>query len=189
MNVPPSDPSYCTSEKNRWFTEEVCPHEASLRSYLAGRFPAVRDVDDVVQESFVRIWKARAERPILSARAFLFTAAKHVALDGLRRLRRSPIDAGHDVSAMDIASDQPTGAEALSREEKVRLLVEAIDGLSARCREVVILRKLRLLSQKEVAARLGISEKGVEIQLARGLTRCREYFYRRGIRDFFGDET
>jgi hypothetical protein len=39
----------------RWFAAEVHPHEPALRGYLWGSCPAVRDVDDVVQESFLRI--------------------------------------------------------------------------------------------------------------------------------------
>jgi hypothetical protein len=48
----------------RWFAEEVQPHEASLRAYMRGAFPMVRDVDDVVQESYLRVWRARAAQPI-----------------------------------------------------------------------------------------------------------------------------
>jgi hypothetical protein len=38
-----------SSEHARWFAEEVQPHEPSLRSYLRNTFPALPDVDDVVQ--------------------------------------------------------------------------------------------------------------------------------------------
>ncbi|MBI4625089.1 MAG: RNA polymerase subunit sigma-24, partial [Verrucomicrobia bacterium] len=38
------------SELFRWFAEEVQPHEAALRTWLHGRFPDLKDVDDVVQD-------------------------------------------------------------------------------------------------------------------------------------------
>src|SRR5438876_12279709 len=60
---------------SRWFAAEVHAHERSLRAYLRGAFPSVRDVDDVVQESYVRVWKARLAHPIQSARSFLFQVA------------------------------------------------------------------------------------------------------------------
>lgn len=66
------------SDSTKWFTEEVQPHEPVLRSYLRGAFPAVRDLDDVVQESYLRLWRARTEEPIRSAKAFLFTAARRI---------------------------------------------------------------------------------------------------------------
>jgi DNA-directed RNA polymerase specialized sigma24 family protein len=63
------------SDNARWFAEEVLPHDRALRGYLRGSFPAVRDVEDVVQESYLRIWRTRAAQPIRSARGFLFRIA------------------------------------------------------------------------------------------------------------------
>lgn len=168
-----------------WFADEVHAHDASLKNFLRASFPRVHDVDDVVQESYLRLWKVRAAKPIRSAKAFLFTIAQHVALDFVRRERRSPIQAVGNLAELDVVEDRPAAAETLGRSEKIQLLIEAIDALPARCREVVILRKLRLVPQREVAARLGISEKGVENQLARGLERCRAFLRKRGVTDFF----
>ena len=53
----------------------------------------------------------------------------------------------------------------------------------------MILRKLRFVPQRDVAARLGISEKGVEIQLTRGLDRCRAYLRKQGVESLFDDES
>lgn len=164
------------------------PHEASLRAYLHGSFPAVRDVDDVVQESFLRVWRARAAQPIVSARGFLFKVARHLAIDRLRQDRRSPIETVGDLAELDVSEDKPAVSSTVSRNEKIQLLVAAIDRLPAKCREVVVLRKLHLLPQREVAERLGISEKGVEIQLSRGLARCRDYLQARGVHSLFDDE-
>ncbi len=60
------------TDQARWFSEEVHPHDTQLKAYLRGAFPTVRDVDDVVQDSLLRIWTARASRQIGCARA-LFT--------------------------------------------------------------------------------------------------------------------
>jgi DNA-directed RNA polymerase specialized sigma24 family protein len=84
LSKPGTSESTAVAGQTRWFTEEVHPHDASLKAYLRGSFPSVRDVDDVVQESYLRIWKARAIHPISSARAFLFRIARHLALDTLR---------------------------------------------------------------------------------------------------------
>ena len=55
------------------------------------------------------------------------------------------------------------GRETLAR------LSDAFDRLPDRCREVVWLRRVEELSQKEVAMRLGISEKTVEKHIAKGM--------------------
>lgn len=158
----------------KWFKEEVQPHDASLKAWLRGRFPAVRDVDDVVQESYLRIWKARALHPINSAKAFLFRVARNLALDTLRHERRSPITAVTDLSGLFVIDDKPDAAANAARQQEIALLVEAIDALPARCREIFILRKLQGVSQKDIAARLGLSEQTVQVQAARGLRRVAE---------------
>lgn len=165
------------------------PHESSLRSYLHGSFPAVRDVDDVVQESFLRVWRARAKQPIASARAFLFKVARHLALDVIRHDRRSPIENVGDLATLSVSEEGRAVQTTVSRNEKIQLLIAAIDDLPPKCRQVVILRKLKFVPQREVAAQLGISEKGVEIQLTRGLARCREYLQKRGVNSLFDDES
>jgi RNA polymerase sigma-70 factor (ECF subfamily) len=171
--------------QSQWFTAEVQAHEASLRSYLHGAFPSVRDVDDVVQESYLRIWRARAARPIHSARAFLFQVARRLAVDTLRRRGTNPIDAGRVLDAIAVIEEAPDAAELAILRERKRLLVDVIAALPNRYREIVILRKLEGVPQKEVAARLGLSERTVENLLARALKRCEARLRARDVRGVF----
>lgn len=183
-NFPPVDSPQ--SEGSRWFVEEVQPHEPVLRSYLRGSFPAVRDIDDVVQESYLRVWKARASQPVRCARAFLFTVARHIALNLSARERRSPLMAVGDLAALPVLEEGTGVSDPVEKHETLRLLVEALAELPPRCREVTVLRKLRGLSQKEVAAALDIAEKTVDEQLARGVRRCEAYLRKRGVTCFPG---
>ena len=184
MSPPPSPCESSRAEEARWFVDEVHTHDIALKRYLRSSFPALRDVEDIAQESYLRIWRQRAADPIRSAKGFLFNIAHRLALDRLRRIRRSPIELVADVDQIPVADHAPAPPDVLSRQEKVQLLIEVIDALPTRCRDVVILRKLELLSQRDTAARLGISEKGVEIQLARGLERCRVLLRTRGMAEF-----
>lgn len=169
----------------RWFSEEVRPHEASLRSYLQGRFPAVRDIDDVVQESYLRIWKARAAHPIRCAQAFLFTVARRLALDTLRHQRASPIEGIGRLDDLPVMADTLDAAEAAGRRERIRVLAEGIATLPTRCREVFILHKIQGRSRRETAQCLGLAEKTVEAQTTKAIERCREYLRRRGVTAWF----
>jgi RNA polymerase sigma factor (sigma-70 family) len=178
---PPSCNQPAGADDTRWFAEEVHAHDAALKSYLRSSFPAIRDVDDIAQESYVRLWRQRAAEPIRSAKAFLFKIAQRIALDALRRERRSPLEIAGNIDVLDVLDHAPAVADRVIHDERVRLLIEAIDSLPSRCRAVLVLRKLKLLSQRETAAVLGLSEKGVECQLARGLQRCREFMRRRGV--------
>ncbi|KXU35083.1 hypothetical protein AXK11_06935 [Cephaloticoccus primus] len=177
------------SDQTHWFNDEVQPHAAALRGYLSNAFPSVRgEVDDVVQDSLLRVWLAWAKRPIRSARGFLFQVARNRAIDVLRRSKASPAEAVEDCDAVlssAISVAQEAAAATVSREEKARLLAEAIDALPARCREVVVLRKLRLIPQREVAQRLGLSEKTVESQLARGIKRIEARLRGLGIHHYY----
>ena len=166
-------------ESTHWFESEVQCHDASLRAYLQRSFPAVREVDDVVQESYLRMWKARAASPI---RAFLFTVARHLAIDLVRRRRTSPIDATVDIAAVK-APDLRSGTVAtVCAQEEVELFARAIDSLPQRCREIVILRKLKGVPQKEIARQLGIAEPTVQVQVARGMRRCDEFLREHGVK-------
>jgi RNA polymerase sigma-70 factor (ECF subfamily) len=175
----PEVSSWPETPGDKWFAEEVRPHEAALRGFLRQSFPAVRDVEDVVQESYLRAWKTRAVQPIRSMRAFLFTVARRVALNIVDRQNNAGTITVGDLTSLPVLSDRPGVAEHVSQEEHLSLLVEALATLPARCREVTVLRKLQCIPQREVALRLGISEKTVEEQVARGLRRCQEYFRRR----------
>lgn len=166
---------------SKWFADEVQPHESILRSYLRGAYPAVRDVDDVVQESYVRAWRAHASDPLRSAKAFLFTVARRLALDWLRHEKRSPIVAVGDPADLGVLDERPGVAERVSDGEKIELLSDALLTLPPRCRSVVMLYRLKGVSRVEVAHQLGIAEKTVDEQAARGVSRLKAYFEARGV--------
>ncbi len=82
--------------------------------------------------------------------------------------------------------DRPGVAETAGTNEKVHLLVQALATLPPRCREITVLRKLKGVPQKDVAARLGVAEKTVEEQVARGVKRCERFLRQHGITSFHG---
>jgi RNA polymerase sigma-70 factor (ECF subfamily) len=167
-------------EKKRWFKDEVHTHDAKLKTYLRSSFPSV-DVDDVVQESYLRVWLANLARPVASARAFLFTVARHLALDSLRHRKKSPIIGVPDLTVLGVIDESRDAAEAAATSDEIALLAEAIDSLPARCREIIILRKIQHISQRDVAQRLGISEGTVEEQVYRGIRRLEAFFVRHSV--------
>lgn len=185
MSTPNTSESSAVADQARWFTEEVQLHDAQLKAYLRGSFPTLRDVDDVVQESYFRIWRARATQTIHSAKGFLFTLARHIALDAKRRERASPLAAVADLATLSAPEDRPSAAELIEQQEKIRLLAKALALLPDRTREIVVLRKLHGVPQKEVAGRLGLSEAAVEHHVARGLKRCESYLKKAGLANLY----
>lgn len=171
-----------TSEQDRWFVEHVLPHETALRAWLQSRFPTVVDVDDVVQASYERLLRVQETGPIANPRAFLFVSARNFALNQLRRLRCERRDLTADLDVATLFVDSAGIPESIARTEELSLLVEAIRQLPPRCREVMTLRKIYGLSQKEVSLQLGISENTVEAQSRIGLRKCSDFFRSQGDR-------
>jgi RNA polymerase sigma factor (sigma-70 family) len=187
VSLPPSTQAIVTSAQENqpnldsWFEAEVHPHEQQLKSFLRGSFPAVRDVEDVVQESYVRLWKRQVRAPVTSAKNFLFRIARNLAVDILRRDHRNLYEPVNDLTELRVINSEPDAADAACMGQEIELMLEAIKTLPTRCREVFILRKLQGLSQQEIAERMGISEATVQIHAYKGLQRCQKYLIEHGL--------
>lgn len=177
------------SDNNRWFAEEVQPHEPSLRSYLRAVFPSLPDIDDLVQESYARLIRARESGRVAYAKAFLFTTARNAAIDFFRRRKVVSIEVQSDISTLDVAEEGLDASEAVNKQQELELLSAAVRDLPDRCRQVLTLRLLYAMPQKDIARELGISEHTVKAQLAKGMRRCSEYFEHRGIDTIRGTQT
>ena len=169
------------TEQNDWFGREVQPHEPLLRAHLHKAFPSLPDVDDLVQESYYRLIQARKTGPIHYVRAFLFATARNVAFDLLRRHRIVPIRNATEIERLAVVGEETGVADTVGRQEELAFLADAIRTLPDRCRKVVTLRKLYGVSQKEIAAELGIAEHTVEVQVAKGMRRVAAALARHGL--------
>lgn len=168
------------TERAKWFVDEVLPHEEDLRNWLDCRFPNVKDVDDLVQEAFSRLLKAYGSGPIVNPRAYLFVVAKNLALNQLRHLQYEWPQDTSQVDPFSILDEVNNPLEAMVFKEELQILIHAVQSLPDRCRQVMTLRKIYGLSQKEVAEKLGISVRTVEAQGSIGLRKCIACFRQHG---------
>jgi RNA polymerase sigma factor (sigma-70 family) len=172
-------------ELNAWLAKEILVHERALRGYLSRFFKNVADIEDVVQETYARLL-ALADPALNTVRnwhAFLFTTARNVALDRIRRSRVVSLDALAEMGSADVLDPAPSVDEALNARQELALLLDTIASLPDRCRETLTLRKLYGLSQREIAQRLAITESTVEKHVAYGVRLCAErMFAKRGGR-------
>jgi RNA polymerase sigma factor (sigma-70 family) len=151
-----------------WFKREILREEAALMRYLRRLWPRPGDVEDLRQETYARVYEsARTHRP-QAARAFLFAAARNLVIDRVRRERIVTIEAVPDIDDEFVLSDELSPERRAIAREDLKRLAQAFDWLPDRCREVVWLRRVVELSQRQVAARLGISERTVEKHVAKG---------------------
>ena len=173
--------NYPETEQDSWFRQHVAPHESMLRGHLQSAFPTLADVDDIVQESYFRLIQAKKTGPIRYAKAFLFATARNIAIDLIRHRRVVPIQAVTEIDGQSVIGEDTGLIEAVNRQEELAFLADAIRALPERCRQVITLRKLYGVSQKDIAAQLGISENTVEVQVAKGMRRVAAMLARRGV--------
>jgi RNA polymerase sigma factor (sigma-70 family) len=173
---------------------EVFLRYAKLLARSIARLVRPQDVEDVVQETYMRVFQAAKKQPIRSPQAFMLRTARNIAFDRLARA-----DAlNHVVStSADEADDnedgdrgafehQESGREELTPERVLQSEQEfvafcrATRALPRQCRRAFLLRKVYGLSQREVAARLGVSEGTIEKHIAKAMCGCLHYMQTNG---------
>lgn len=124
---------------------------------------------DLVQDVFVDLWQRRQSANIRELAHYLTRAIKFQVL---KQLRNGKLREHHLKMAQNVQFANQT-EEALQFEELENSLQYAIDQLPPRCKEVFVLSRFENLSHKEIAARLHISTKTVEVQITKALAHIR----------------
>ncbi len=168
------------SEQGLWFSENLLPYEAMLRAWLRSRFPAELDVDDVIQESYLRILRTRKEKPIRAPKAFLFATARNIALN----MVRASIVRGERLAAkiedMEILDDGESVQETIARNQELEALTSAIQTLPRKCRQIFTLCKVYGMTPKEVSEELSLSLPTIYRQLSIGVDKCADFMQKQG---------
>lgn len=168
------------TDREIWFIEQILPHEAVLRGYLARLLSRPHDVEDALQDTYVRLILLEDDERarIRQVHAYLFKTARNIAMD---RLRKQPIVSLETMTELDeshLTDESLDGYAEINARQELLLLRQAIASLPERCRQVLTLRKVFGLRQKEIAAKLDITENTVERHIANGLRACAEFLLR-----------
>lgn len=131
--------------------------------YYTGR----KDIDDFVQETFIRALKAVQHTRVDNPKTWLFAIARNVVIDEKRRAKI--ISWLPDILLQHHVSREKTPEESLELSENKRLLYDTINQLRQSYREVLILRGIKGLSSKETAEVLGWSEAKVNLTMHRAM--------------------
>ncbi len=152
-----------------WVAGEVLPWEGLVRNWLRRRWGHAVEVEDVLQEAYCRIASLQSIDHIANGKAYFFTTVQSVVLDSLRRAKTM---GARELTEMDescVLDEAPLADQVIEARQELRRVVAALGGLSPVTREVIALRRLHGLSQKETARRMGIAEHAVENHMVRGL--------------------
>ena len=141
-------------------------------SSLLRRFVGPADVEDILQEAFLRCYEADASTPIRRHQSYLYQTALNLARNHWSRADKRAL------SSLDmlVAEDEPVSEVDIEREavarERLALYCRMVAELPLQCRRAFLLKKVYGLSQREIAKYLGISENTVEKHVAKGLLVC-----------------
>ena len=127
-----------------------------------------------MQETYAGM--ARHHATVREPRAFMFAIARNAVIATLKQKRIVRIVAIADLDSFPLVDGAATSEQSLVGREELEMLQAAIADLPDRCREVLTLRKIEGLPQREVAARLGLSESTVEKHVSAGIRRCADWF-------------
>jgi len=136
---------------------------AALRAFITRRV-ANRDlVEDLVQESYVRLLARAQENPVHEPQAYLFRIASNLLADLGRGGQAAMANAA---PLPDDLIEVPAAQEDERRRADLQSLLEqALAELSPRCRQIFVMRRFDELDTGMIAARLGISQRMVQKHL------------------------
>jgi RNA polymerase sigma-70 factor (ECF subfamily) len=152
-----------------WIGAEIVPHERDVRSWLRRSSLRVLDEDDVIQEAYARVAAAPSVQQIREPRAYFFTAVRNIVLEHLRRAKVTPIAVVADFQEAFVVDDSPDPEKIAVDRDELRRVIDMIEALPEKLRQVLWLRRVEGLSQREIARRLGVPESTVEKRAAKAL--------------------
>ena len=152
--------------------ELVRRHARALARFLAGAGALAADVDDLVQETFIRAFRALGRfRGQCQFRTWLMTIGGNVLKDAHRRARRARVvPLGDDLRATD---GDPH--ERVVAGEAERRLVAGLEQLPRMQREVFLLRAQQGLEYEEIAAALGTTPGAARVHYHHAVRRLKEH--------------
>lgn len=163
------EPSLRAGREDR---EDLANSFRSLSKWLARRLNGLTgrsssDVDDVVQESFLRFGRYEVDARNRHPKALLLRIAFSVNQDRHRRAKAR----GEDwYTSLEDADDR-----AMAHETDPELLIDlkrAIVGLPSPLRETFLLARFTPMTNDEIARHLGVSTKTVEWRISRAVRCC-----------------
>lgn len=154
---------------DRWFIDEVLPHEARYRA-AARRLEADADAaEDLLQDAYARLLGTAGWQGIANPRRYVLRMLRNMAIE---RMRRAKIIAFHriaDLEDFDAEDDAPDAFRIAAGKQLAARLKEALQAMPERCRTVLLRRRFDQQPPREIARELGISLSTMEKRLARAI--------------------
>jgi RNA polymerase sigma factor (sigma-70 family) len=168
-------------KRHDWFLDQVFQHRAALHRYLSKLTSGAEDIEDLVQETYVRMYALPDFHQVESPKALLFRIAHNLAVERARRQKAQATDTMADLETLSVFSNEAPPDEQTDARRRFESFCAAVERLPPLCRRVFVLRKVHKLSHAEISEVLGVSESTIEKHVAKGLVRCRDYLRELGL--------
>lgn len=140
------------------------------------------EAQDIAQESYLRLCRQDGDLEKIRGheRSYLFKAAHNLLRDRHRRravrsaIQVPSVELGPDEEAVDDA----TPATSLELKQTMVTVRRAVDGMSPEVREVFMMRRAETLTYRQIAERLGVTERTVERRMQKALSHLKEEMLR-----------
>jgi RNA polymerase sigma factor (sigma-70 family) len=170
-------------ERHEWFLNQIFRHRAALNRYLRKFTSGAEDIEDLVQETYLRVYALPDYRAVDSPKALLFRIAHNLAVERARRQKTQATDSMADFELLNVSTTEAPADQQIDARRRFESFCAAVDLLPPVCRRVFVLRKVYRLSHTEITAVLGVSQSTIEKHVAKGLIRCRDYLRETGVLD------
>jgi RNA polymerase sigma-70 factor (ECF subfamily) len=157
------------------FEAVMLPHLDAAHNLARWLLRNEEDAQDVVQEAFLRAFKAFGGFHGSNGRAWLLTIVRNTSYTLLKKNRAVDLTTPFDEEIHVSGHDSVSPATILERSEDAELIREAMDELPAEFREILALRHQEGLSYKEIAEIAQIPPGTVMSRLARARAKLKEY--------------
>lgn len=152
-----------------WVAQKVMPHEPLVRAWLARSMVTKEDIDDLVQDAYCRISALDSYEHVERPGAFFFQTVRNLLINQIRHSRVVRIDAVAESDLHGFGDETPSPERVAGDRIEWGRVQRLIEALPKRCRRIFEMRKIDGLSQRDIAAKLGVSENVVENESSNGL--------------------
>lgn len=154
---------------DRWFVEEVLPHERELLERAKRLCVDGDEAHDLVQEVLMRMLSTEAWSAITNPKAYMVRMMRNLAVDRLRRSKIVEFRHIVDLEDFDIPDDAPDQHRIVEDRQRLADVSCALDTLPERCRTVFVRCRIEGQSPRRIAEELGLSLSTLEKRLARAI--------------------
>ena len=136
-----------------------------LRHFVYYRSGDVEVAEDIVQDTFLKIWEMRASVKVETARALLYTIASNLHAN---RFKRQKLRLQFEQTILEDRSFETPEFEMEVREFDQKLK-QVLSGMNEKSRVVFLMNRIDQMTYHEIAQNLDISVKAVEKRMKKAL--------------------